>query len=299
MSIPFAAGSVSLGLHPASDSPATLLHEAGLAAAAGFDGVSISEHHAGAAGYFPNPLLVAATLLSTVERAWVAACPVVLPLRPVASVVEDVAYLCAAFPGRFGLGIAPGWAGDDFALFDVPAAERRQRFEAQLATLVTVRDGDGPALLRKDPLVAGLRFPPTVSAAGSRTAAMRAGQARVGMILSQFMSPPELRRLIDVYRAAGGPGPVVLIRRVWLGSELPDGLIALMSPQGAWVAGGTSQLVSGSTGAIADRLRSVLDASGADALNLRVHFPGLSTADYASQVGSLGNKVLPEVRNGG
>jgi alkanesulfonate monooxygenase SsuD/methylene tetrahydromethanopterin reductase-like flavin-dependent oxidoreductase (luciferase family) len=299
MSIPFAAGSVSLGLHPTSDSPAALLHEARLAVAAGFDGVSISEHHAGAGGYFPNPLLVAATLLSTVEHVWVAACPVVLPLRPVASVVEDVAYLCAAFPDRFGLGVAPGWAGDDFALFDIPAEERRQRFEAQLATLVAVRDGDGPTLLRKDPLVAGLRFPPTVSAAGSATAARRAARARVGMILSQFMAPPELRRLIDLYRGAGGPGPVVLIRRVWIGSELPDGLIALMSPQGAWVAGGTSQLASGSTGAIADRLRSVLDASGADALNLRVHFPGLSTADYATQARLLGEKVLSEVRNGG
>ena len=49
--------------------------QAGLAEAAGFDGVMTSEHHGGFPNYLPNPLLAATWALEATERAWAGAVP--------------------------------------------------------------------------------------------------------------------------------------------------------------------------------------------------------------------------------
>jgi len=61
---PFAPGSVSLRLYPHNDLPAgevveELRRQARAAESAGFDGVMVSEHHGGFAGYLPNPIQTA------------------------------------------------------------------------------------------------------------------------------------------------------------------------------------------------------------------------------------------------
>ncbi len=307
MTVPLAPGTVSLGLHPVARSAAEavddLRRDAEAAQAAGFDGVTISEHHAGAPGYFANPLLVSATLLAALRTIWVAACPVVLPLRHISGVLEDVAFLRAAFPGRFAVGVAPGWAGDDFALFDVPEQHRRAVFEKQLAVLTAVRDGQhSPAASRllKDPLVALLAsdFPVAVSAAGSLTAVRRAARAGLGLLLSQYMGVVELRRMVQDYRIAGGTGPIVLIRRFWIGTDVPQALVRMMSEQGAWVSRDSSVLLHGDGSLVSAQLRDMMDRTGVDAINMRVQFPGLTRALYEAQVARFGSEVLPGVRGG-
>ena len=302
--VPLGAGTVSLGLHPTSSAPREaitgLLREALLAETVGFDGVTVSEHHAGAAGYFANPVLVASALLSTLRTAWVGACPVVLPLHSAVGVLEDVAFLAAAFPGRVALGVAPGWADEDFVLYGVDGADRRRLFEEGLGLLTAVRDDvrtPSTALLRRDPLVAMLAgdFPTVVSAAGSGTAARRAARAGVGMILSQFMAQDQLGRLTESYRDAGGPGPVILIRRFWMGDVIPDGLVRMMSELGAWVDRGVSQLAKGDAAQVLDRLAATVEAVGADALNLRVQFPGMTRDEYESQITQFGTEVLADL----
>ena len=71
---------------------------------AGFDGVMTSEHHGGFGGYLPNPLQLTGFLLDAMPGGWAAACPLLLPLRPAALVIEEAAWLAARFPGRVGLG---------------------------------------------------------------------------------------------------------------------------------------------------------------------------------------------------
>ena len=81
MTEPFAPGSVSLRLYPHNELRAPevveeLRAQARAAEAAGFDGVMVSEHHGGFAGYLPNPIQTAGFLLDATERVWVAPCPV-------------------------------------------------------------------------------------------------------------------------------------------------------------------------------------------------------------------------------
>ena len=69
-----------------------------------------SEHHGGFAGYSPNPLQVTGWLLEAMRTGWCAPCPMLLPLRPVALVAEEVAWLAARFPGRVAVGRRAGRA---------------------------------------------------------------------------------------------------------------------------------------------------------------------------------------------
>src|SRR5215204_6702544 len=110
---PFAPGSVSLRLYPHNDLPAPAIvdemrAQAALGVERGFDGVMTSEHHGGFAGYSPNPLQLAGWSLEAMATGWAAACPLLLPLRPVGIVAEEVAWLAARFPGRVAVGVAPG-----------------------------------------------------------------------------------------------------------------------------------------------------------------------------------------------
>ena len=72
-SAPFAAGSVSFRSYPTQGLAPTetideLCTQAALAAGHGFDGVMTSEHHAGFAGYIPNPLQMAGFLLDAMPE---------------------------------------------------------------------------------------------------------------------------------------------------------------------------------------------------------------------------------------
>src|SRR5215813_13332412 len=103
MDAPFAPGSVSLRAYPHAglDAVATIAElrvQAALAAHAAFDGVMTSEHHAGFAGYLPNPLQLAGFLLDAMPSGWAAPCPLLLPLRPTALVIEEIAWLAARHP---------------------------------------------------------------------------------------------------------------------------------------------------------------------------------------------------------
>ena len=66
--VPLANVSVSLRLYPCPGTPvdqiAELRAETVLGDAAGYDGVMVSEHHAGFPGYLPNPIQLATFLLA-------------------------------------------------------------------------------------------------------------------------------------------------------------------------------------------------------------------------------------------
>src|SRR3954453_21812891 len=111
MTDPFGAGSVSFRLYPHDLDAVGMLKElraqAALAVSSGFDGVMISERHGGIVGNMPNPIQTAGWLAEAMADGWVTPCPVLVPLRPAAQVVEDIAWLAARFPGRIGPGLAP------------------------------------------------------------------------------------------------------------------------------------------------------------------------------------------------
>lgn len=223
-STPFAPGSISLRLYPHDELDAAgivreLCDQARLGLSGGFDGVMTSEHHGGFAGYLPNPLQIASSSLEETASGWVAPCPLLLALRPVAQLAEEVAWLGARHPGRVGLGVAAGALPLDFAAMEVALADAVPLFKARLPRIVEMLHGrdlrelEGDRALRE----CGTSPIPVLSAAVSTTAARRAAACGAGILTEGMSSAPALRRICEAYIGAGGAQPTVTIRRVWVG----------------------------------------------------------------------------------
>jgi alkanesulfonate monooxygenase SsuD/methylene tetrahydromethanopterin reductase-like flavin-dependent oxidoreductase (luciferase family) len=311
MSAPFAPGSVSLRLYPHNDLTAAaivdeLRAQAALAEEHGFDGVMTSEHHGGFHGYLPNPLQAAGWCLEATTRAWAAPAPVLLPLRPAALVAEETAWMAARFPGRVGLGVASGALPADFEVMHVSMDGLAARFTTSFEELTGFLDGTAPGLLADDPALRALRDQPVpvLSAAMGFTAVRRAARLGAGLLFDSLASPERCRELIDAFHEAGGDAPCVLIRRAWVGEpprQRVDDQVDVYrsySSKSAMEHWGTDELVDApGPDDVVDGLLGALERTGADALNLRVHVPGVSPAAARDQIAALGDAVLPRLRD--
>ncbi len=309
---PFAPHSVSLRLYPHNEltAPAIvdeLCGQAALAADVGFDGVMTSEHHGGFSGYLPNPLQVTGWQLDAMGSGWAAPCPLLLPLRPVGMLGEEVAWLDARFPGRVGLGVGPGSLELDFTAMDLDLADAVPRFKRDLPRLASMLRGEGLGVLAEDRALGSLaadgRSIPLVSTAMSPAAARRAAGVGAGVIYDGASVTSRLRQLSDAHLAGGDGGSRVLLRRVWLG-EPPAAAFAAqfdvyqgytpVERQQHWQ--GSGWLCRDDPDALAAALASALLESGADCLNLRIHAPGVTAGQAREQIDTLGAEVLPPLR---
>lgn len=311
--VPFGAGSISLRIYPhdgldASGVAGEAIRQAVLGAESGFDGVMTSEHHGGFAGYLPNPLQVAGWMLDRMPSGWAAAAPVLLPLRPVAMLAEEVAWLAALYPGRVGVGVAPGGLELDFRLMGLDFAARAAGFRTGLPRLTELLRGTELGELAGDRALSGCatRPVPVVSAAMSPGAVRRAAEAGAGILFDGGSEPARLRELTDRYLEAGGAGPRVLIRRVWIGDppreafERQSQVYRGYTPAAAqrhWR--GTGFVCHDDAVALADELAAVRAEIGATCLNLRIHVPGVSPEAAREQIAALGHEVLPRLRSAG
>jgi alkanesulfonate monooxygenase SsuD/methylene tetrahydromethanopterin reductase-like flavin-dependent oxidoreductase (luciferase family) len=302
---PLASGSVSLRLYPhaqlsAPEAVRELRAQAVLAIEAGFDGVMTSEHHGGFAGYMPNPLQAAGWLLEAMPTGWAAACPLLLTLRPPALVTEEVAWLAARFPGRVGLGLAAGSLEADFDIMGLTKDDLTRRFAAGLAAVAAALGGTEAGMVGTDPAVARcvLHPIPVLSAAMSAAAVRRAAQCGVGLLFDSLSTPERIRQLADTYHDAGGDRPCVLVRRAWLGAP-PMAQVEEQTERyrgyasaGAQVHWQGEQLMAADdAGALAEGLAGVARRAGVDALNLRVHVPGVSPSAAREQIVAMGDVV--------
>jgi hypothetical protein len=135
------------------------------------------------------------------------------------------------------------------------------------------------------------------------TAVRRAAALGAGVIFDSLSTAERCRELTDAYRAAGGTGSCVLIRRAWIGDpprERLDDQVDVYrgySSTAAMQHWGTDELVGAPNGdAVAGELFDVLRRAGADALNLRVHVPGVGPRDAREQIELLGHEVLGKIR---
>ena len=308
---PFAQGAISIRLYghrlPVSEMLEALGAQAGAASEAGFDGVTISEHHGSFDGYFPNPLQLSAWLLSRNPRLWVAPFPLLLPLRPAGLVAEEIAWLDALYPGRVGVGVAAGSLAQDFEIAgSALGPDLGRRFSRGLETVAAALRGEALGPLAGDPALQRCAdFPiPLLSAAMSHTAARRAAANGVGVLTDSVSSVRRLREVSDTYLAAGGTEPRVTTRWVWVGTP-PDGVVARQmhvyrsyakQRHQADFAGDDAAAIFGSAPAVADRLRQLIIDTAATGLNLRVHVGGISSEAAIEQITALGEEVLPLVR---
>jgi alkanesulfonate monooxygenase SsuD/methylene tetrahydromethanopterin reductase-like flavin-dependent oxidoreductase (luciferase family) len=307
---PLAPGSVSLRLYPHDLPPgrvvAELRAQARLAEEVGFDGVMTSEHHGGFANYLPNPLLAATWALEATERIWAAPCPQLLPLRPATQVVEDLAWTAQRFPGRVGAGFAPGALPVDFEMAGVPFDEMRPRFRAALPEVTAALAGSAKGPLGDDPAVAALADAPipTVSAAQGPVAARGAAAAGAGLLFDSIIALDRAGFVSAAHREAGGTGPWILIRRVWIGETPEREVEAQMArfrdaasdrSKAHWATDGG--LVAGPDPAeVAHRLRAQVADAGCDALNVRVFHAGITPDEARAQIERIGHEVLPLLR---
>jgi alkanesulfonate monooxygenase SsuD/methylene tetrahydromethanopterin reductase-like flavin-dependent oxidoreductase (luciferase family) len=307
---PFAPGSVSLRLYPHNDLPAAAIVEelraqAGLAMQHGFDGVMTSEHHGGFHGYLPNPLQAAGWCLEAMPHGWAAPAPLLLPLRPPALVAEEIAWLAARFPGRVGLGLASGALPEDFEIMGVSMERLTEQFATGLEEVAHILDGSDPGALAGDPAIkASAEQPvPIVSAAMGLTAVRRAARLGVGILFDSLSTPERCRELTDAYRDAGGRGPCIMIRRAWIGEaprqrvEQQLDVYRSYSPRAAQSHWGADELVGERDArAVHDGLADTARRAGIDALNLRVHVPGVTPEAAREQIARLGDEVVGALR---
>jgi len=262
-----------------------------------------SEHHGGFSGYLPNPLQMATFVLEENPTGWAAACPLLLPLRATALVAEEVAWLAARHPGRVGVGVAAGALPLDFALAGVSMESAVPIFKAELPRLVAMLCGQGLGDLAGDPALARCaEFPvPVLSAAASTTAAKRAARCGAGMVMEGMSTAERLAPLSRAFDAAGGTGTKVLIRRVWLGEPSHDLVVSQRAVYDSYARparafGDDETIAAADPSEVAERLAEVMAAAGANALNLRVHLPGVTPEVAREQIIGLGEAVVPRLK---
>jgi alkanesulfonate monooxygenase SsuD/methylene tetrahydromethanopterin reductase-like flavin-dependent oxidoreductase (luciferase family) len=294
---------VSIRLYPHNELEAgaiarELCEQAAVAIAAGFDGVMTSEHHGGFGGYMSQPLLMASFVLADVAAGWVAAAPLLLPLRATALVAEEVAWLNARYPGRVGLGVAAGALPLDFEAAGIEQAEAIEQFKSELPRLVAMLRGEDLGQLEGDPALLACRERPVpvLSAAVSVRATSRAARCGAGILMEGMSDVTRLARLCQAYDEAGGPGSKVLIRRVWLGpvaTDLVESQRAVYeSYAGATTFGADQTVAADDPSELAERLAALARNVGADALNLRVQLPGMAPDAVREQIERLGHEVV-------
>jgi alkanesulfonate monooxygenase SsuD/methylene tetrahydromethanopterin reductase-like flavin-dependent oxidoreductase (luciferase family) len=285
--------------------------EARLAEEAGFDGCMVSEHHGGFANYLPNPLLAATWLLDATDRLWAAPCPTLLPLRPVTQLVEDLAWTHHRFPGRVGVGVGAGSIPVDFEMAGVPVEEMFPRYRAALVALADALAGRATGPLAADPGVAGLGAGTIPIVAGVQTTRTTERAARLGMgvLYNSLQTTQAVREQTDAYVAAGGAGPRILIRRLWVGAPPAANLEVQMERYRAAAMTGeaTARImdrwgkgdneIAGSHGdEVAEELYDTMVQAGCDALNVRVFLAGLTAAEVHDQLARHGAETLPRLR---
>jgi hypothetical protein len=252
-------------------------------------------------------LQLAGWMLDAMPTGWCAPCPMLLPLRPVALVAEEVAWLAARFPDRVAVGVAPGALRDDFEIMDVPFDELIDRFRAGLPRLTALLRGEDLGLLAGDrALEACARRPVTViSTAMSRAAARRSAAAGAGVVYDGASEPARLGQISEAYDTAGGTAPKVLIRRVWLGDPPVEAFDRQLEVYRSYTPAAAQQhwrdngfLCREDGAALADDLLAARTEAVADVLNLRIHVDGVAPAQAREQIARLGAEVVPLLRNG-
>ncbi len=280
-----------------------LCDQARIALRRGFDGVMTSEHHGGFAGYMAQPLQMATFVLEECRSGWAAASPLLLPLRATALVAEEIAWLHARHPGRVGLGVAAGALPLDFGIARVDRADAVRAFKVELPRLVSMLRGEDLGELAGDPALERCRTNPVpvLSAAVSVAAARRAATCGAGILMEGMSSSDRLTTLTEAFDRAGGSGSKVLIRRIWLG-DVPTDLVRRQRAVYDSYSGPTSTFGDDQTIASTDpaeivaRLCELIETTKVDALNLRVHLPGISPEAIRDQIETLGTEVVGPLR---
>lgn len=172
----------------------------------GFDSFWIPESHFLRRGACPAPLLLLAAAAARTRSLRLGTSSYLLPIRQPLRVAEDVAVLDQLSGGRVTLGLGRGFRAELFRAFQIPRAEKRDRFREALDTMLRAWRGEplaqrGPEAesepIYLSPLPLQQPHPPIWVAAFGPKALAQAG----GLGLPYLASPVEtLERLRENHR---------------------------------------------------------------------------------------------------
>ena len=292
----------------AGGSAEELADQAAVAERLGYGSFWLPEHHFGEAGSIPAPLLLLAAVAARTSKLRLATTSLLLPVRHPIHVAEEVAVLDRLSNGRVILGVGRGFRGALFSAFGVPAASKRDRFEANLRLVLDAWRGE-PVAFEGDPhggaqkpvLLAPLPVqqphPPVWVAAFGPKAIAQAG--RLG--LPYLASPIEpLARLHENYArhrealpeaARAAPLAVPILRAVYASRDAARlrGVREALARQAAALARASSPLlrraaeapvdewaIVGEPAAVADGVARYREELGMTHLLVRMQIPGVS-----------------------
>lgn len=104
--------------------------------------VTLTEHHGSDEGHLPSPLIAAAAVAGRTRRAHILVVAVILPLRDVLQLAEDVAVLDLVSGGRVDIVYGAGYRYEEFAMFDVDIRRRGELMEESVQALQQAWTGE-------------------------------------------------------------------------------------------------------------------------------------------------------------
>ena len=203
---------MQFGFAPVQSEPTfqAMIGQARLAEELGFHTLWAHEHHSQAMMY-PDPLMALAALAPHTTTARLGTNMLLLPLWHPVRVAEQAAMLDVLSAGRLVLGVAAGYATDEFADFQVDRKERGRRMEEGLQLIRTLWTDERVKLETPQTRLDGYTiFPrpiqrpsPPIYVGGLADAAIRrAARLGDGYVLSAGSTIEEIRERIPVYEAA-------------------------------------------------------------------------------------------------
>ena len=135
------------------------------------------------------------------------------------------------------------------------------------------------------------------------------GERQLRRLFREHLGASPVARLGELsatYDEARGPGPKVLIRRVWLGDPPREAFDRQQDLYRSYSSAAAQQpwrdhgfLCCDDPADLAGGLTAAMAAAGATCLNLRVHVPGVTPEMAREQITRLGTDVLPRLRSDG
>jgi alkanesulfonate monooxygenase SsuD/methylene tetrahydromethanopterin reductase-like flavin-dependent oxidoreductase (luciferase family) len=118
-----------------------LIDQAVLAESLGYEICFIAEHHFHPYGTVPNPAVLLGAIAARTSRIRLGPAITVLPFRDPRTVAEDYALLDQIAGGRLVLGLGSGYLKHEFAGFGRDPAEKRDRFDENMAIVKQLLTG--------------------------------------------------------------------------------------------------------------------------------------------------------------
>jgi alkanesulfonate monooxygenase SsuD/methylene tetrahydromethanopterin reductase-like flavin-dependent oxidoreductase (luciferase family) len=280
-----------------------LLTRAELAERLGFHSVWVPESHFEPAGSLPAPLVLLAAVAARTRTIGLGTTSYLLSVRHPIRVAEDVAVLDQLSAGRVIFGIGRGFRPSLFEAFDSSAAEKRERFEEALGTILRAWRGEplgeaDPAIgepLRVTPRPVQQPHPPIWVAAFGPKALAQAGRLGLPYLASPLEPLPLLEANYRRHREAmrepdrARTLPVPVIRTVFATRDacaasrvrgaLEEQARALAADGRSWIARAAGAPLDewaliGEPARIADLIARYQERIGLSHLIARVQVPG-------------------------